>query len=112
MPIPSMWSSSLTIELNDAGTGITSLQPLEAGKPDMLSPTYGALKGNDFYFIANSQRDLYDATGKIMAGEKPERRRIYKIDPKFGLAEAQRQAEAMRNAEASKKRNAAARGNK
>ena len=105
-------SRIVRIELNDSGTGIASLQPLEAAKPDMLSPTYGALKTDGFYYIANSQRDLYDVSGKIMSGEKPERRRIYRIDPKFGLAEAQRQAQALRNAEAAKKRNAAAGSNK
>jgi len=105
-------SRVVRIELNDAGTGITALQPLEAAKPDMLSPTYGALKADGFYYLANSQRDLYDASGKIMSGEKPERRRIYRIDPKFGLAEAQRQAQARRNVEAAKKRNAASGSNK
>jgi len=105
-------SRIVRIELNDAGTGIAALQPLEAAKPDMLSPTYGALKADSFYYIANSQRDLYDASGKIMSGEKPERRRIYRIDPSFGLAEAQRQAQALRNAEAARKRNAASGSNK
>ena len=103
-------SRIVRIELNDAGTAIVSLQPLEAAKPDMLSPTFGALRADGFYFIANSQRDLYDASGKIMSGETPERRRIYRIDPKFGLAEAQRQAQAMRNSEEASKKRAASGG--
>ena len=46
---------------------------------------FGALKGNQIYFIANSQRDLYDVNGKILPGEKPARRQIYTVDADFGV---------------------------
>ena len=45
--------------------GIEQVQPLEANKTAMSVPSFGAIKGNQIYFIANSQRDLYDVNGKI-----------------------------------------------
>ncbi len=65
--------------------GIEQVQPLEANKTPMSVPSFGAMKGNQIYFIANSQRDLYDGNGKILPGEKPARRQIYAVDADFGL---------------------------
>ena len=63
--------------------GIEQVQPLEANKAAMSVPSFGAMKGNQIYFIANSQRDLYDGNGKILAGEKAVRRKIYAVDADF-----------------------------
>jgi hypothetical protein len=70
------------------GNGISSVQPLEANKPEMATPTFGAIKGSDLYFIANSQRDLYDGAGTILPGEKAERRKIYQVNVEFATAPA------------------------
>ena len=65
--------------------GVEKVQPLEANKAAMSVPSFGTLKGNQIYFIANSQRDLYDSNGKILPGEKPGRRQIYAVDADFGI---------------------------
>ena len=65
--------------------GVEKVQPLEANKTAMSVPSFGTLKGNQIYFIANSQRDLYDVNGKILPGEKPARRQIYAVDADFGV---------------------------
>jgi hypothetical protein len=63
--------------------GSIGMRPLEANKADLVMPTTGTLVNHKLYVIANSQRDLYDANGKIVEG-KPMRRKIYVIDPNFG----------------------------
>jgi sugar lactone lactonase YvrE len=68
--------------------GISAVQPLEANKPTMSLPSFGAMKGNQLYFIANSQRDQYDVTGKLVSGAKPERRKIYSVNADFGIETA------------------------
>ncbi len=65
--------------------GVEQVQPLEANKDAMSVPSFGTIKGNQIYFIANSQRDLYDGNGKILPGEKPVRRQIYAVDADFGV---------------------------
>ena len=65
--------------------GVEQVQPLEANKAAMTVPSFGAIKGNQIYFIANSQRDLYDGSGKILPGNKPVRRQIYVVDADFGI---------------------------
>jgi hypothetical protein len=63
--------------------GSIGMRPLEANKADLVMPTTGALVNHKLYFIANSQRDNYDASGKIL-NAKPARRKIYVVDPNFG----------------------------
>ena len=65
--------------------GVEQVQPLEANKAAMTVPSFGTIKGNQIYFIANSQRDLYDGSGKILPGNKPVRRQIYVVDADFGI---------------------------
>lgn len=69
----------LRIILSPEGNAIAKVIPVEANKPELTAPTFGALVGNKLYFIANSQRDLYAADGKILDGEKPERRKVYVV---------------------------------
>ena len=59
--------------------------PLEANKPELVEPTVGALVGDSFYFIANSQRDLYGPDGKLMAGAQPKPREIYEVPADMGM---------------------------
>jgi hypothetical protein len=63
--------------------GVTGVKPLEANKADLKFPTFGTFKGNQLYFIANSQRDYYDGEGKIVPGHKAERRKIYMVNADF-----------------------------
>ena len=65
------------------GRSISAVQPLEANKDELVMPTFGALAGDDFYFIANSQRDVYAADGKPMDGVLPEDRAIYQVSARY-----------------------------
>lgn len=73
------------IALSAEGIAVTRVQPLEANKPGLAEPTVGTLVGDQFYFIANSQRDLYGPDGKLVAGAKPERRQIYEVPADMGM---------------------------
>ncbi len=66
-----------------AGAELKGIQPLEANQPAMPMPTVGVVVGDDFYFIANSQRDSYGPGGKLVDGEKAEARRIWRSSLKF-----------------------------
>ena len=71
--------------LSADGTAVTRVMPLEANKPELVEPTVGALVGDSFYFIANSQRDLYGPDGKLMAGAQPKPREIYEVPADMGM---------------------------
>ncbi len=72
----------------DAATGVAeTVRPLEANKDALVMPTFGALDDDQFYFIANSQRDLYNANGTPFAGERAEGRAIYRVSARFAWPE-------------------------
>jgi WD40 repeat protein len=84
-------SRIVRVELSADGGALTSVRPLEAGKPELVAPTFGVMNGDALVFISNSQRDLYDATGRIAADEKPWRRQLYQVSARFAM-EAQKRA--------------------
>lgn len=51
--------------LNKDFSRITKSETLEANHADFNEPTLGAIVGDDFYFIANSQWNLVDENGKL-----------------------------------------------
>lgn len=51
--------------------------PLEANKPEFISPGYGTFAGDHLYFIANSQLSLYGLDGELVEGAKAQRRVVY-----------------------------------
>ncbi|MCU0753640.1 MAG: hypothetical protein MUE46_00755 [Xanthomonadales bacterium] len=65
------------------GAELKGIQPLEANQPQLSMPTVGVAVGDDYYYIANSQRDSYGPSGKIADGEKVEARRIWRSSLKF-----------------------------
>lgn len=71
------------IELTQEGRALGAMQPLEANKDELLMPTYGTLVGEDFYFIANSQRDEYLPNGTLPLGTEAAPRQIYKLSARF-----------------------------
>jgi hypothetical protein len=73
----------LRIKLDPEKGVMTAVQPLEANKDALEMPTWGTLVGDDFYFIANSQRDQYDATGKPLPDVKVVPRSIYRLSARF-----------------------------
>lgn len=73
----------LRIKLDTDKASIKTVQPIEANKDELVMPTFGAMVGDDFYFIANSQRDVYAADGKPLPGEFPEARALYQVSARF-----------------------------
>jgi sugar lactone lactonase YvrE len=73
----------LRIALGADGRSIARVQPLEANKPELLLPTYGVVVGKDLYYIANSQRDFYDGSGRIIEGQSPVARVIFRTPLEF-----------------------------
>lgn len=73
----------LRIELDAAKGALKAVQPLEANKDALAMPTFGALVGDDFYFISNSQRDQYGPEGKPMPDVFVEPRAIYQVSARF-----------------------------
>lgn len=77
----------LRIALTPERMAIKSVQPIEANKDVLEMPTYGAMVGDDLYFIPNSQRDVYDAAGNPVAGFFPEARKLYQVSARFAMPE-------------------------
>lgn len=73
----------IRVKLGKDRVSVEAVQPLEANKDALVMPTYGTLAGDDFYFIANSQRDIYGADGKPLPGNSPEDRVLYQIAANF-----------------------------
>lgn len=68
------------------GAELQGIQPLEANQAAISMPTVGVVVDDDFYFIANSQRDLYGPGGQIADGETAQPRRIWRTSLKFNDA--------------------------
>ncbi|MBI1939283.1 MAG: SMP-30/gluconolactonase/LRE family protein [Ignavibacteriales bacterium] len=65
--------------LNDKLDEVIDYEILEAHNPVFNIPTTGAIAGDEFYFIANSQLRNFDAEGKIFPMEKLEDVKILKL---------------------------------
>ena len=73
----------MRLKLDKDGRNVTAAMPLEAAKPDFDLLGNGAVAGDDFYFVANSQRDLYDSHG-VLADEKLlQPTKVYKTNLRF-----------------------------
>lgn len=56
--------------LDNTGYRVTSLRALESHNPQLHIPTTGAVVGNDFYYLANSQLDSLGDEGQLAAGAR------------------------------------------
>jgi hypothetical protein len=74
----------MRLKLSDDGRRITSVQPLDANKPELVLPTRGAIANDKIYFIANTQRDQYDRYGIPRDAAKLKPTRIYQSDLRVG----------------------------
>jgi sugar lactone lactonase YvrE len=62
--------------LDGTGNRVTGLTVLEGRSPELALPTTGAIAGEAFFYIANSQVDALEEDGKLKPGAKPEPARI------------------------------------
>jgi sugar lactone lactonase YvrE len=77
----------MRLHLSDDGRAVVRAMPLDAGKPEFELPTYGAVAGDQFYFIANSQKNAYDAYGSPKDASKLEPVKVYRSNLRFAWAE-------------------------
>lgn len=75
----------MRLALDDTGTRVKQGQALDAAKPEFGLPTQGVIVGNDFWFIANSQRGQYDRYGVPRDASKIEAVRVYRSDIQFAI---------------------------
>jgi len=73
----------MRLKLDKDGRNVASAMPLDAAKPEFSLLGNGAVAGNDFYFIVNSQRDLYDSHGVLADAKALEPVKIYKSNLRF-----------------------------
>jgi hypothetical protein len=73
----------MRLTLDETGTRVQHAQALDAAKPEFALPTQGVVVGDDFWFIANSQRGQYDAYGLPRDAAKLKPVHIYRSDLKF-----------------------------
>ncbi len=74
---------AMRLTLDETGTRVQHAQALDAAKPEFALPTQGVVVGDDFWFIANSQRGQYDAYGLPKDAAKLKPVHIYRSDLKF-----------------------------
>lgn len=72
-------SRIMRYDLNKNLDIVTKATVLESGHPDHAIPTTGTIVGDDFYYIANSQLQSFDANGKIFPPEKLQPIHILKL---------------------------------
>ena len=73
----------MRLKLSADGHGVVSAMPLDVAQKDFTLPTLGAIAGDHLYFIANSQKGLYDRYGVLMQPAKLQPTRIYRSNLRF-----------------------------
>lgn len=73
----------MRLKLDKDGRSVTAAMPLDAAKPEFSVLGNGAVAGNDFYFVANSQRELYDSHGVLSDEKALQPVKVYKSNLRF-----------------------------
>ena len=73
----------MRLRLDKDGHAVERAMPLDAANPAFGLPTYGAIDGDSLYFIANSQKNAYDAYGVLKDASKLEDTHVFKSDLRF-----------------------------
>ncbi len=55
--------------LDKSGERVTGLRVIESRNPDFAIPTTGAIAGNEFFYLANTQLDRLGDDGKLSPGK-------------------------------------------
>ncbi len=89
----------MRLTLSDDGRRILRAMPLDAGNPAFKLPTWGAVAGDELYFIANSQKNQYDGYGTPKAGAELAATEIFRSNLRFSWSENGTELEAPVRAE-------------
>ena len=73
----------MRLKLSEDGRSVVAAMPLDVAQPAFTTPTRGAIAGNDLYFIANSQKGLYDKLGVLKNSEALQATRIFRSNLRF-----------------------------
>ncbi|GMV29565.1 MAG: hypothetical protein AMXMBFR59_16900 [Rhodanobacteraceae bacterium] len=73
----------MRLKLDESGRSVASAMPLDAAKPEFNQLGNGAVAGDEFYFVANSQRDLYDSHGVLSDEKALQPVKVYKSNLRF-----------------------------
>lgn len=77
----------MRLKLSDDGYSIVKAMPLDSENAAFGLPTFGAIKGDGLYFVANSQKNQYGTYGTPKAGAKLEPVKIFRSDLRFAWDE-------------------------
>ncbi len=79
------WSPQrvMRLKLSDDGRSVVAAMPLDVAQPAFTMPTLGAIAGDDLYFIANSQKGLYDKLGVLKNPDALQATRIFRCELRF-----------------------------
>jgi hypothetical protein len=69
------------------GKTITKMMPLDVAHSAFAMPTYGAVAGNELYFIANSQKELYDQYGGLKKESDLKPVQVFRSNLRFAWGE-------------------------
>ena len=73
----------MRLSLDADGRRVTHATPLDASNPAFGLPTYGAVDGDGLYFVANSQKNAYDAYGAPKDAAKLQAVRVFRSNLRF-----------------------------
>lgn len=77
----------IRLTLSKDGKSVTKMMPIDVANPAFGLPTYGTVVGNDLYFIANSQRNLYGQYGDLKDKDALNAVRIFRSNLRFAWNE-------------------------
>ena len=78
----------MRLKLDKDGRKVVTAMPLDVENAAFGLPTYGAADGDSLYFVANSQKNDYDAYGVVKDESKLEPTRIFKSNMRFAWNES------------------------
>jgi hypothetical protein len=73
----------MRLKLGNDGREVINTMPLDSANPAFKLPTFGAIKGDALYFVANSQKNAYDSYGSPKADAKLEPVKVFRSDLRF-----------------------------
>lgn len=77
----------MRLKLDKDGRNVVTAMPLDAAKPEFTMLGNGTVAGDEFYFVANSQRELYDSHGVLSDAKALQPIKVYKSNLRFAWNE-------------------------
>jgi len=73
----------MRLKLGSDGHGIVSAMPIDVANAAFALPTYGAVDGDELYFVANSQKNAYGTYGTPKDGAKLDAVHVFRSNLRF-----------------------------